>query len=85
MTHTQQPAVLVDGGVAFTIITTEFTQHECIISAEALSALARKQNGQHSLLEIFNANEAKIRGVARRMVAARVKGSPLQLEERSFH
>lgn len=85
MTYPNEKPVLVDGGVAFTVVTFDFARHDCVISKEALSVLSKKQSGDFGPMDIFLANEAKIRGVARRMIAARVKGWPLQIEPRSFH
>lgn len=85
MAHFSERPALIDDDVAFTVITLDFTRHECIISKEALLSLSKQQNSNFGPMEIFLAFEAKIRGVARRMIAARVKGSPLRLEARSFH
>lgn len=82
--HTTEPAE-IKGGVAFTVVAADFSRHACIISTEALLSLARLKNRDFGAMEIFQANEAKIRGVARRLIAAGVKGSPLQLETYSFH
>jgi len=72
-------------GVAFTVTALDFTRHQCIISAEALAALSSHRRGNAEPLEIFRAYEAKICGVARRLIAANVKGDPLLLEPHSFH
>lgn len=85
MTHLGENPAVINGGVVFTVVTLDFSKHECVISKEALLSLAKLKNGDFGPMEIFQANEAKIRGVARRMIAARVKGSPLQIEARSFH
>ena len=74
-----------NGGIAFTVVTLDYARHACIISKDALLSLAKLKNGDFGPMEIFLAHEAKIRGVARRMIAARVKGSPLQIEAHSFH
>jgi hypothetical protein len=85
MVHLSENPKLVNDGIAFTVVTLEFERHECVISKEALSSLSKKQSGDFGPMEIFQANEEKIRGVARRMIAARVKGYPLRIEARSFH
>lgn len=85
MTHSIEDLAIVNGGVAFTVMTLECTRHACIISKEALLSLSRLKSQDFGPMEIFHANEARIRGVARRMIAARVKGSPLQLDAHSFH
>lgn len=84
MTQLGENLEVIDGGIAFTVVTVDFAKHACIISREALQSLARMQNGEFGPMEIFLANEAKIRGVARRMIGARVKGSPLHIEANSF-
>jgi hypothetical protein len=84
MTHSSEDSAIVNGGVAFTVTTLDFSRHPCIISAEALLSLAKLKSRNFGTLEIFHANEARIRGVARRMIAARVKGSPLRIEAHSF-
>lgn len=83
-----QPAAnpaLTGNGVAFTVTTLDFAKHQCLITAEALAALAPHQSGDFGPLEVFKAYEAKICGVARRMAAANVQGSPLLLQPYSFH
>ncbi len=75
---------LTPEGVVFTVTTLDFERRRCLISKEALAGLAPHQAGQFGPLEIFQAFEARICGVARRMVAARVQGNPLLLESRSF-
>ncbi|HYD80144.1 MAG TPA: DUF1488 family protein [Paucimonas sp.] len=85
MTHPSEKPALTNDGVAFTVVTLDFARYECVISKEALLSLSQKQNGEYGPMEIFQANEAKIRGVARRLIAARVQASPLRLEARSFH
>lgn len=84
MNHLGENPAVLDGGVVFTVVALDFSKHQCIISKEALLALARLKNGDFGPMEIFEANEAKIRGVARRLIAARVQGSPLQIEAHSF-
>ncbi|MGB6054947.1 MAG: hypothetical protein WBG17_06880 [Burkholderiaceae bacterium] len=83
--RTNHKPTLIADGVAFSVITVDFTRHDCIISKEALRSLSHQQVGGFGPLEIFQVNEARIRGVARRLIAARVQGSPLQIEAHSFH
>jgi hypothetical protein len=85
MPQLSEDLTVVNGGVAFTVVTLDFSRHACIISKEALLSLAKMKNGDFGPMEIFQAHEAKIRGVARRMIAARVPASPLQIEAHSFH
>jgi len=85
MAQTISEPTLTKSGVAFTVMTADFVRCECIISTEALAALSPKQSGDFGPMDIFHAYEAKILGVARRMIAANVKGAPLKLEPHSFH
>jgi len=77
-----EPRLTTDG-VVFTV-SVDFVKRECMISAEALSKLSRFQNGVADPMETFRAFEATINGVARRMVAANVKGTPMRLGPDSF-
>ena len=85
MTQAIGKPTLTKNGVMFTVTTTDFIKHDCIISKDALAALSSHQSGEFGPLEIFRANEARIYGVARRLITARVAGTPLRLEPRSFH
>lgn len=84
MTQTIAGPTLTESGVAFTV-SVEFIKRDCIISREALAKLAALQSGGDDPMETFHAFEAKINGVARRMIAANVQGTPLQLGPNSFH
>lgn len=79
----QSTAMLTENGVAFTV-SVDFVKRDCIISRDALAKLSHLQAGMVDLMETFRAFEAKINGVARRMVVANVKGSPLQIGPLSF-
>lgn len=76
--------ILTKNGVAFTV-SVDFVKRDCVISEEALAKLSALQPGTSDPIETFRAFEAKINGVARRMVAANVQGTPLQLGPDSFH
>jgi hypothetical protein len=80
---TEQPH-LTDQGVAFAV-RVDFARRECVISLDALAKLSALRSGASSPLDTFRAFEARINGVARRMVAANVPGDPLQLGPNSFH
>lgn len=84
MAHAANPTITKQG-VAFTVVTLDCAKHPCLISKEALESLSPHRAGAVEEMEIFRAFEARICGVARRMIAANVKGSPLTLEARSFH
>lgn len=75
---------LTESGVAFTV-SVDFIKRDCIISRDALAKLSALQSGIDDPLATFRAFEAKISGVARRMIAANVPGTPLQLGPDSFH
>lgn len=75
---------LLKAGVKFTVCV-EFVEHECLVTREALEKLANLQSGEADPMVIFRAYEAQICGVARRLIAAKVEGRPLQLGPHSFH
>jgi hypothetical protein len=77
-------AQMTEEGVTFTV-RLDSINRECIISKEALSKLSQLKSGISDPMETFRAFEATITGVARRMVAANVQGTPLQLGPNSFH
>jgi len=76
-------AMLTENGVAFTV-SVDFVKRDCVISRDALAKLSQLQAGMVDLMETFRAFETKINGVARRMVVANVKGTPLQIGPLSF-
>jgi hypothetical protein len=49
-----------------------------------LSRLQAKDSPQTSMMDVFHAFEATINGVARRLVFARVPGTPLRLGANTF-
>lgn len=84
MTQPAEQPQVTDKGVAFTV-RVDFVKRECLISLDALSKLSAMQSGASTPLDTFRAFEATINGVARRLVAANVQGTPLQLGPNSFH
>lgn len=80
---TAQPQ-MTDDGVAFTV-RVDSVNRNCLISKEALAKLSELRSGNSNPMEMFRAFEATINGVARRMVAANVQGTPLKLGPGSFH
>ncbi len=80
---TAQPTI-TEHGITFTV-RVDSVNHDCVISKEALAKLSQLRHGISDPMETFQAFEAKINGVARRMVAANVPGTPLQLGPQSFH
>jgi hypothetical protein len=71
-------------GIIFTV-RVDSINRDCVISKEALAKLSKFRNGVLDLMEIFRAFETTIYGVARRMVAANVPGTPLPLGPKNFY
>jgi hypothetical protein len=84
MEHLTTQPHLIDNGIAFTV-RVDSIDRECVISNDALAKLSEMQSGTHDPMQTFHAFEAKINGVARRLVTANVPGNPLQLGPNSFH
>lgn len=87
MTHfaTSQP-LLTGEGVAFTV-RVDSLDRTCLITNDALQELSRlkaKDSPQASMMDVFHAFEATINGVARRLVFAKVPGTPLRLGANTF-
>lgn len=80
---TDQPH-LTDQGVAFTV-RVDFEPRNCIISHDALAKLSALRSATASPLATFEAFEARINGVARRMAAAQVPGNPMPIGPNSFN
>jgi len=87
MLHDISPQPLMTReGVTFTV-RVDALDRECLITEEALLELSRLKAvdaPQTSMMEVFHAFESTINGVARRMVFARVPGSPLRLGGKTF-
>jgi hypothetical protein len=65
----------------------DYRKHECVITKEALqqlSASKNKSNPDIDTMEVFRALEGAISGVARRLIAAGVPGTPLVLTSSTF-
>lgn len=84
MTHSTTEPRMTSAGVSFTV-RVDSVNRDCFISNEALAKLCQLKGGDNDLMETFRAFEATINGVARRLVAANVRGTPLQLGPDSFH
>lgn len=85
MSQLQQPR-LTKEGICFTV-RVDSLDRECLITEEALQKLLElKPDAQDEadMLDVFHAFEAKINGVARRLVFARVSGSPIVLRSNTF-
>jgi hypothetical protein len=84
MTQLMVEPILTKNGVAFTV-SVDFIKRDCVVSTDALAKLSPLEAGIVDPMGTFRAFEAKINGVARRMVAANVQGTPLQLGPHSFN
>lgn len=74
---------LTADGIAFTVIV-DYQQRACMISRDVLTKLSQSTNKNLDLLATFYAYQANISGVARRLAAAGVQGTPLSLSIRNF-
>jgi hypothetical protein len=74
---------LVHDGVAFTVYV-DYVKRDCLISSEALAQLSELGAGEADPMQTYCAYEANINGVARRLVAAGVAGTPVELGVRNF-
>jgi hypothetical protein len=83
MSITPKQPGLTDQGVEFTV-TVEYVVHDCVISREILSKLSHSEDKGLDFLATFRVFQAKITGVARRMVQAGVGGSPIVLGLQNF-
>lgn len=82
----QHPPRMQGNDVSFTVIV-DSLHHECLIKEEALHRLSAMKNTDGpaaSTMEVFHAFEGTINGVARRLVAARVQGTPVVLTANTF-
>jgi hypothetical protein len=85
MNTSSQPR-LTSEGVAFSV-SVDYVRHDCLITDEALkklSVLGSASETKIDSMKIFHAYEAKINGVARRLVAAGVQGTPLRVNANSL-
>jgi hypothetical protein len=78
------PATVSNAGISFTV-QVDYIKRECFISNEALQKLADRKGFDGTPEAAFRAMEPAITGVARRMVHARVGGTPLLLNPETFH
>ena len=87
MSHFAMPQPLLTGeGVAFTV-RVDSLDRACLITKDALQELSRlkaNDSPQASMMDVFHAFEATIKGVARRLVFAKVPGTPLTLGVNTF-
>lgn len=77
---------LTSEGILFTV-TVDSLDRECLIKKEALrhlTALTNDNEKSINAIEVFQIFENRINGVARRLVAAGVQGTPLVLTQNTF-
>lgn len=82
MGHQQLKAHADDGGIVFDV-EVDYVHRRCLITEAALRSLCEHPT-QDEMLDIYRQHEAQINGVARRLVAAGVGGSPLVVRPESF-
>jgi hypothetical protein len=83
--HAPQP-LLTHDGIVFTV-RVDSLDRECLVTVEALDKLSALKNidiVDSDKMDIFLAFENTISGVARRLVAARVPGTPLMMRPSTF-
>jgi len=85
MSHVIKEPYQTSEGVIFTV-TVDSLKRECLIKEEALQQLSSKNTEASAvgMMDVFHAFEGKINGVARRLVAAGVQGTPLVLSRNTF-
>lgn len=86
MTHFTPQPLLTHEGVLFTV-RVDSLDRKCLITEEALDKLSELRNvdvGDADTMDIFRAFENMINGVARRLVTARVPGTPLRMTPNTF-
>lgn len=85
MNNSPQPHLTPDG-IAFTV-SVDFVRHECLITEDALkklSVLGSADQTEIDCMMIFRAYEARIQGIARRLVSAGVQGTPITVNANSL-
>jgi len=86
MTHYTPKPLLTPEGVAF-MVRVDSLDRKCLITEEALEKLSALRNidaMDANTMDIFHAFEETINGVARRLVAAGVPGTPLRMTLNTF-
>lgn len=86
MSHSTPLPLLTAKGVVFTVLV-DSLKRECLITDEALNRLSLLKNmdaATANRMDIFHAFEDTIKGVARRLVVARVPGTPLMMRANTF-
>lgn len=88
MSHYTPQPLLTRDGVVFTV-RVDSLDRECLVTVEALHKLSELktidvEDEDVATMDIFHAFENTINGVARRLVAARVPGTPLMMRPHTF-
>jgi hypothetical protein len=85
MTQSTKEPYLTSEGVVFTVVV-DSLKRECLIREDALQQLSSKNADAATpgMMDVFHAFEGRINGVARRLVAAGVQGTPLVLSRNTF-
>lgn len=83
MVNSSEAPRLMKGGVMFTVVV-EFQSHDCLVPQQTLCDLCKSGGKKIDLLDAYGAYEARIKGVARRLIAAGITGSPILLETKYF-
>lgn len=83
MTHSITKPSLSEGGITFTVVV-DSVKRECLITPQALYKLSAYKTEDVDIMEIFHNFESNIEGVARRLVAAGVAGTPLVMRPETF-
>lgn len=86
MNHAINQPSLSDEGITFTVVV-DSVKRECLITSQALHKLSSFKGDDEDLdmMEIFRHFEPSISGVARRLVAAGVPGTPLVMRPETFN
>lgn len=77
---------LTPEGIAFTV-SVDYVRHDCLITEDALKKLSILGSADQSEIDcmmIFRAYEARINGIARRLVSAGVQGTPIKVNANSL-
>jgi hypothetical protein len=83
-TTTLAHPLLTQEGVLFTV-RVDSVGRDCIVTHDALQALSHlKPTDDADMMALFHAYEAKISGIARRLVGANVPGNPLRMNPATF-
>ena len=86
MNHAITQPSLSEEGITFTVVV-DSVKRECLITPQALHKLSslKSDDDDVDMMEIFHSFESNISGVARRLVAAGVEGTPLVMRPETFN